>query len=272
MVLILVLTAGIINAAPATTPESGYVAPGITGGSYGGKRAGDGFMISNIYLAYNFLTPDGEIDVGTLISTLQYDSNVKILGGKWSGSLTLPSSNYADRNTIEFLNLMITPVQLHWGFENVDIKASYAFHTDQGGPTGIAKNYWGHILIGGLTHTLNEHWSYTLALGYEKRGDLNDGQDRTPGDVGLFEFALTRQFLNFYLSMNGYHNRQISDEKGSDAFQGEQYYLSGLGGEVGLPISDTNWLLNLRCFYEFEGRNSPEDGLRAFLGAVYRFN
>lgn len=272
IVLILVLTAGASNAAPSLTPEFGYLAPGITGGSYGGKRSGDGFMIANYYLAYNFLTPEGEIDLGMILSTLQYDSDFEVFGGKWSGSITFPTANYADSSAIKLVNMMFVPAQLHWNLGDVDIQARYAFHTDKGEPAGIAKKYWGHMLTGVLTHTLNEQWSYTLALGYEKRGDLDDGQDRTPGDIGLFEFAITRQFSSFYVSMNGYHNRQFSDEKGSDAFQGERFYLSGLGGEVGLPISNTNWFLNLRGFYEFEGRNAPEDGYRAFLGVVYRFN
>lgn len=272
IIMLLAMTGGYSQAEPAASPEFGYLAPGITGGSYGGKRGGDGLMIVNYYLDYNFLVEDEETNVGMILSTLQYDSNFEIFGGKWSGSVTFPTANYEDNNSIKLVNMMFVPVQLHWSFDDVDIQARYAFHTDKGEPAGIAKEYWGHMLTGVLTHTLNELWSYTLALGYEKRGDLSDEQDRTPGDIGIFEFAITRQFSSFYLSVNGYHNRQISDEKGSDAFQGERFYLTGLGGEVGLPIKNTNWFLNLRTFYEFESRNAPDDGLRTFIGAIYRFN
>lgn len=272
IVMVLAMTCSYSHAAPAASPEFGYLAPGITGGSYGGKRGGDGVMISNYYLAYNFLVDDEEADVGMILSTLQYDSGFEIMGAKWTGSITFPTANYTDSSSLKLVNLMFVPVQLHWSFGNIDLQTRYAFHTDRGEPEGIAKKYWGHMFTGVLTHTLNEQWSYTVALGYETRGDLEDGQDRTPGDIGLFEFAVTRQFSSFYLSMNGYNNSQITDEKGSDAFQGEKFYFSGLGAEAGMPIQGTNWFLNLRAFYEFEGRNAPEDGLRAFLGAIYRFN
>lgn len=267
----LTLLSSYAHAEPALSPEMGYLAPGITGGAYAGKRAGDGLMIANYYLAYNFLIEGEEVDVGLNLSTLQYDSDVEILGAKWSSSITVPTANYADSSSLKLVNLMFVPAQLHWSFDNIDLQVRYAFHTDKGGPTGIAKKYWGHMFTGVLTHTLNKQWNYTVALGYETRGDLKDGQDRTPGDVGIVEFALTRQFSDFYLGLNGYHHRQLSTEKGLDAFQGEKFNFSAFGAEAGLPIKNSNWLLNSRLFYEFEGRSAPEKGIRAFLGVIYRF-
>jgi hypothetical protein len=131
-------------------------------------------------------------------------------------------------------------------------------------PDNIGYGFWTHQLQGAVawypwTHKAT---AVTAALIYEihhkkEDFDLTPGQNLTL-NWGISQFLpLTKdQKLLLEIGPAGYSSWQISDDRGSDARNGDVHdQVHGVGGQLGLTYLPWQAVLNFHAFYEFSAQD-----------------
>ncbi|OAN17808.1 hypothetical protein A3K86_02495 [Photobacterium jeanii] len=287
--------------ATAQTLADTYVAPEMTANQPGFNAtanaavyAGKGLVSALTYGNYKIKGIDAngqdvprDVSLQVLLGTLHYNTDLELLGGKYSFGATLVSGGLYPGGSDRDLNgklldvsrsPWVTPIKLNWTVgDDWHLAANYTFRLGlKSGNTNTDKTYDVHQIGGQATWNINKNWQANFASNIEYRTkDLRSGHDMKPGTIGYIEGSLQHRFDNgMNLGGYAYHVGHLTNDAGHND-KGERlgYYrsnLTGVGIEFGTPIKAINSSLSVRLFTE-PSRSNHMHGVRAFVSLAHKF-
>lgn len=288
------LSAYNVSANEFVAPEMTANQPGFNATANAGVYAGKGLIGAITVGNYNIKGIDAngintptDLSLQVLLGTLHYNTDVSLLGGKYSFGATLVSGGLYLGNSENDMNgnllsvsrnPWITPFKINWQLgSDWHLATNYTFRLGQkAGNTNTDKTYDIHQLGVQATWSINDDWQANFASNIEYRTkDLREGRDMKPGTIGYFESSLQRRFTNG-MNLGGYvyHVRHLTDDRGhNDAGQLLGHYrsaVSGVGMEWGMPIAALGASLSVRLFTEPQYNNHMH-GVRGFISLAKKF-
>lgn len=167
----------------------------------GGARYMAGVSINYVSADVSVITERGGIIIDTTYT--------RTAGGKSSG----------------FSDMLVIPVGLSWELEKTDLSFFYGFVAptgsyETGSDANVGLGFWTHQFQGFGYFYPAEGKSTALMLGltYELNSTIKDA-DVTPGNRFSLEWGVSQYLTDrFELGIQGGHNWQISDDRGSDVY------------------------------------------------------
>jgi hypothetical protein len=195
-------------------------------------------------------------------------------------------------------DLFVEPLWLGWPLKHWDFSVNYAFYAPTGtystdsrefpllGVTvktpaadNVGLGFWTHQFQGAAAWYPWEHrgTAVAAALTYEIHDEKEDF-DITPGSHLTLNWGAS-QYLpltgdeNLLLECgpSGYSQWQVTDDRGSDAVNGDVHdEVHGVGAQIGLTYVPMNAALNVRYLYEFASEDRFQ-GQTVSLSAAVKF-
>lgn len=275
-------------------PEMTANQPGFNAAANAAVYAGKGLIGAITYGHYKIKGIDAngqnlptDVSLEVLLGTLHYNTDLELLGGKYSLGATLVSGGLYPGGSDRDLNGKLldvsrspwmTPIKLNWTIgEDWHLAANYTFRLGlKSGNTNTDKTYDIHQIGGQATWNINDSWQANFASNIEYRTkDLRRGRDMKPGTVGYIEGSLQYRFENgMNLGGYAYNVGHLTKDAGhnDDNQRLGQYHsnLTGVGVEFGTPIKAIDSSLSIRVFTE-PSRSNHMHGVRAFISFAHKF-
>lgn len=174
---------------------------------------------------------------------------------------------------------MVTPFWLGWHGREYDAGVSYTFYA----PTGAYDNedlantgmgFWTHQLQTSLVYypliIQPKATALTVIATYELHSNKED-EDVRPGDNFTLEYGISQYLATWFeIGAFGYHQWQVTDDKGEDATSTTHDQNNGAGAQIGVwPVKD-KFYLSGRFAWEY-GSEDRFAGWLATMSALYIF-
>ena len=140
-------------------------------------------------------------------------------------------TNQIEGNNSGFSDLYVAPLGLSWGKEHADITILYGFFAptgkyETGSEDVVGLGFWTHAFQGyGYYYPkIDRSSAIMVGLTYEANGKIKDADVR-PGNRFSLEWGVS-QFLSprLELAIQGGHNWQVSDDKGTEVYWPVNYH------------------------------------------------
>jgi hypothetical protein len=229
---------------------------------------------------------DLDIDIFVLAPAFMWVSDWEILGAHY-GAYIIPTfgntSVGASLTTVRGLgvgsdesdfgigDLFVQPLWLGWTRKHWDFALGYGFYApvgkfEQGASDNIGLGFWTHQAQAAVAWYPDESRGTALvaAVTYEYNQNI-DGADLTPGqrinaNLGIDQLLpLGESGFVLELGAGGYGQWQITDDRGSDAFNSDVHdRVFGVGPQLGLIYMPWGAAATTKWQHEFEAENRFE--------------
>ena len=166
-----------------------------------------------------------------------------------------------DESAFGLQDLYIQPLWLGWHWPNADLNVAYGFYApsgrfEQGDPDNLGLGFWTHqFQLGAAYYFLKRATALVLAMTYEIHQNKED-VDIRPGSNFALNYGVS-QYLPagpglVEVGVLGYNQWQVTDDKGSDARNGDVHdQIHGVGAQLGYAIPQWRLGMALKYLYEY---------------------
>ncbi len=236
----------------AAESASSHYLPGLTGDIFMARPPQPGLLIANTVYAQSgdasTAVLQGLIEVGIELDLVlnflsaSYTIEDIVLGGSFTAGVAVPTgyANLAlsasgplgrtvgtEAEAVELADLILTPVQLNWWFDDLSVKLAEVIIVptgsyDDDNLVNLGRNYWSFDTLVAVTWFNADTGTEISAAPGIMFNTTNNATNYQTGTEFHIDFAVN-QFLdpNFAFGLRGYYYNQLTRDSGSGAILGD---------------------------------------------------
>ena len=288
----------VIAAAPASAQVRGLYPLGMSA-TNSGVTPEPGFSYVNQLLIYTrdeFKGASGEVlatgrqSVVMDMNSLVWVSTKRMLGAKFSASITLPVANNDLTSDLAgdisggagFADSYYQPFILGWETRRADIRAIYGFLAptgkfEAGANDNVGSGYWTHVMASGQTVYLSA--DKATAISAFQMYEFHTTQETTgihPGETFSLDWSVTHTFplhgnLRLQAGVVGYSQFQTTDKTGPTITPEQSkahYRVSSVGFATNVTLPAQKLSLGFKYFSEISSRSTFQGYSAQITGSI----